>query len=330
MWAKQSTELRGERIASSEITPRAVFEQRRRLLQLIAGAAAAVLSGTSPLAQALTPVPPGASLPKLAARSNAAYSVTEPLTSYADVTTYNNFYEFGTDKTDPAHYASTLKPRPWHITVDGEVGRPRTYDIDDLLKLVPLEERIYRLRCVEGWSMVIPWIGFPLSEIIKRAQPNGNAKYLQFISLADRQQMPGVSSSVLDWPYSEGLRMDEAMHPLTLFTIGLYGEVLPNQNGAPARIVVPWKYGFKSAKSIVHIRFVEKQPPTSWNTQAAQEYGFYSNVNPQVNHPRWSQATERRVGEGGFFTPKRPTLMFNGYGDQVASLYQGMDLAKFF
>jgi methionine sulfoxide reductase catalytic subunit len=210
--------------------------------------------------------------------------------------------------------------------VEGEIKNAKVYDIDEILKLAPLEERVYRLRCVEGWSMVIPWIGIPLAEIIKRAQPTGNAKYVQFITLADPSQMPGLSAPILDWPYSEGLRMDEAMNPLALLTVGLYGEVLPNQNGAPVRVVVPWKYGFKSAKSLVKIRFVEKQPKTSWSEYAPAEYGFYSNVNPNVDHPRWSQATERRIGEDGFFTPKRKTLMFNGYGDQVASLYRGMDL----
>ena len=214
--------------------------------------------------------------------------------------------------------------------MEGEVLHPKVFGIDELLRLAPLEERVYRLRCVEGWSMVIPWIGVPFAELVKRVQPTGNAKYVQFITLADPSQMPGLSTPVLDWPYSEGLRMDEAMNPLTLLTMGVYGQVLPNQNGAPVRIVVPWKYGFKSAKSLVRIRFVDKQPPTSWNTYAPNEYGFYSNVNPNVDHPRWSQATERRIGEDGFFTPKRKTLMFNGYGDLVASMYQGMDLKKFF
>jgi len=252
------------------------------------------------------------------------------VTPFKDITSYNNFYEFGTDKGDPAQNAGTLRPRPWRVSVEGEVLHPKVFDLDELLKLAPLEERVYRLRCVEGWSMVIPWIGVPLSELIKRVQPTGNAKYVQFITLADPSQMPGLATPVLDWPYSEGLRMDEAMNPLTLLTMGVYGQVLPNQNGAPVRIVVPWKYGFKSAKSLVKIRFVDKQPKTSWNTYASNEYGFYSNVNPNVDHPRWSQATERRIGEDGFFTPKRKTLMFNGYGDLVASMYQGMDLKKNF
>jgi sulfoxide reductase catalytic subunit YedY len=250
-------------------------------------------------------------------------------TAFKDATTYNNFYEFGTDKSDPAHYAGSLKTRPWTVAIEGEVKRPLTLDIDRLMKLAPLEERVYRLRCVEGWSMVIPWIGYSFSNIIKLAEPTGNAKFVEFVSLADKKQMPGIGSPVLEWPYVEGLRMDEANHPLTLLTVGMYGEVLPNQNGAPVRIVVPWKYGFKSAKSIVKIRFVKDQPQTAWNLAAPQEYGFYSNVNPNVDHPRWSQASERRIGEDSFFTRKRKTLMFNGY-DQVASLYTGMDLKKFF
>jgi len=264
-----------------------------------------------------------------AARSTVSGGVTmEKPTAYNDVTTYNNFYEFGTDKADPSKNAHTLKPRPWSVNVEGEVKRPGTLDIDALLKLAPLEERIYRLRCVEGWSMVIPWVGWPLQELIKRVEPTGNAKFVEFVTLADKAQMPGLRSSVLDWPYVEGLRLDEAMHPLTLLAFGLYGEVLPNQNGAPLRLVVPWKYGFKSGKSIVKIRFVEKEPRTAWVKAASQEYGFYSNVNPNVDHPRWSQATERRIGEDGLFQKKRPTLMFNGYEAQVGQLYAGLDLKK--
>jgi sulfoxide reductase catalytic subunit YedY len=249
---------------------------------------------------------------------------------YQDASTYNNFYEFGTDKADPAQHAHRLKTRPWTVAVEGEVKKPGTFDIEALLKLAPMEERIYRLRCVEGWSMVIPWVGYSLAELVRRVEPTGNAKFVQFVTLADRGQMPGLSSSVLDWPYVEGLRIDEAMHPLTLFTFGMYGEVLPNQNGAPVRIVVPWKYGFKSGKSLVKIRFVEKQPKTSWELAAPSEYGFFSNVNPQVDHPRWSQATERRIGEDGLFNKKRATLIFNGYEPQVGQLYAGMDLRKFF
>jgi sulfoxide reductase catalytic subunit YedY len=305
---------------ASEITPRRVYERRRDLLKAAgAGFALAPAFGAA-FAQA-----PGAQ--KLEARKSPLSTIEKP-TSYKDVTTYNNFYEFGTDKDDPAAHAHTLKLRPWTVAVEGEVRRPKVFDIEELLKLAPLEERVYRMRCVEGWSMVIPWVGYSLSELIRRVEPTGNAKYVEFVTLADRAQMPGLSSSVLAWPYVEGLRLDEAGHPLTLLTLGLYGEVLPRQNGAPVRIVVPWKYGFKSGKSLVRIRFVEKQPITSWNRSAPQEYGFYSNVNPGVDHPRWSQATERRIGEDGFMQPKRKTLMFNGYAEQVASLYSGMDLRK--
>jgi sulfoxide reductase catalytic subunit YedY len=310
---------------SSEITPRAVYLNRRQWLAA-AGAGALALHGTGARAAA-----PGklAALP--GARSAAAGAVVmEKATPYSDASTYNNYYEFGTDKADPARFAHTLKTRPWTVAVEGEVRKPGTYDIEALLKLAPMEERIYRLRCVEGWSMVIPWVGYSLAELIKRVEPTGNAKFVQFVTLADRGQMPGLRSSVLDWPYVEGLRMDEAMQPLTLLTFGMYGEVLPNQNGAPVRVVVPWKYGFKSGKSLVKIRFVEQQPKTSWELAAASEYGFYSNVNPKVDHPRWSQATERRIGEDGLFAKRRPTLMFNGYEPQVGQLYAGMDLRKFF
>lgn len=312
---------------ASEITPREIFEGRRgfiRQLALgsIAGGALLEMAAREAFAQA----GPGQ---KLAARPNASYVVMDKRTSYKDATTYNNFYEFGTGKDDPAKYAGSLRTRPWTVTVEGEVKKPMTLDIDSLLKLAPLEERVYRLRCVEGWSMVIPWTGYSLSALINKMEPTGNAKFVQFVSLADKKQMPGVNSAILDWPYTEGLRLDEAMHPLSLLAFGMYGEVLPNQNGAPMRVVVPWKYGFKSAKSIVKIRFVRDQPKTAWNAAAPQEYGFYSNVNPQVDHPRWSQATERRIGEDGLFSRKRKTLMFNGYGE-VASLYQGMDLKKYF
>jgi sulfoxide reductase catalytic subunit YedY len=260
----------------------------------------------------------------------AAYSTNEKLNSFKDITSYNNFYELGVDKGDPAENAKYLTTRPWSVAIEGEVTKPKTLAIEDVMKLAPLEERIYRLRCVEAWSMVIPWVGFPLSALIKRAEPTNNAKFVQFVTLVDPQRMPGqkpgVFGGVIDWPYVEGVRMDEAMHPLTLIAVGLYGEVLPGQNGAPLRLVVPWKYGFKSIKSIVKLRFTEKQPANSWNTMQPQEYGFYSNVNPEVDHPRWSQATERRIGE--FL--RRKTLMFNGYGEQVASLYKGMDLRKFY
>jgi sulfoxide reductase catalytic subunit YedY len=309
----------------SEITPRELYLNRRTALAGLGLAAASPLA----LAQA---APGGGKLAKLpGARSAVAgAAVMDKPTSYADATSYNNFYEFGTDKSDPAQRAHTLKPRPWTVAVEGECAKPGNYDLDALMKLGAMEERIYRLRCVEGWSMVIPWVGFSLSELIKRAEPTGKAKFVEFTTLADRAQMPGLRSGVLDWPYVEALRMDEAMHPLALLTFGMYGEVLPNQNGAPVRVVLPWKYGFKSAKSIVKIRFVEKQPRSSWEQSAPQEYGFYSNVNPNVAHPRWSQASERRIGEDGLFAKKRPTLMFNGYEAQVGQLYAGMDLRKFF
>ena len=304
-------------IPPSEITPPEIYRARRRFMQGMAVLAAGAALGAAPDA--------GAGV-KLAGVRPSAYRLDEDKTPYKDVTTYNNFYEFGTGKGDPAKNAGSLITRPWTVAIEGEVGNPKVYDIDALLKLAPLEERVYRMRCVEGWSMVVPWVGFPLREIIRRAAPTGNAKYVEFVTLNDPRQMPGQRSRVLDWPYVEGLRLDEAMHPLTLLAVGLYGEVLPNQNGAPVRLVVPWKYGFKSAKSIVKIRFVEKPPLTAWMRAAPREYGFYSNVNPQVDHPRWSQAKERRIGE----FRKRDTLMFNGYGDQVASLYRGMDLKKFF
>ncbi len=312
---------------ASEITPRAVFESRREFIRKVAAgsiASAAMLEMATREAFAQTP---GAQ--KLAAKANAAYGTVEKQTPFKDATTYNNYYEFGTDKSDPARTAGSLKPRPWTVAIEGEVKKPMTLDIDSLLKLAPLEERVYRLRCVEGWSMVIPWIGYSMSELIKKVEPTGNAKYVEFITLADKAQMPGLRSPVLEWPYVEGLRLDEAMHPLALIGLGMYGEVLPNQSGAPVRIVLPWKYGFKSAKSIVKIRFVSEQPKTAWNISAPREYGFYSNVNPDVDHPRWSQATERRIGEDGLFAKKRKTLMFNGYND-VASLYKGMDLKKYF
>ncbi len=310
----------------SEITPQAVYTNRRQLIQGLAATAAGL---------ALPAFAQGARPGKLAAlpagRSAVAGGVTmDKPTAYADASTYNNFYEFGTEKSDPARNAHTLKPRPWSVVVEGQVKRPGTYELETLLKLAPMEVRIYRLRCVEGWSMVIPWVGYPLAELIRRVEPTGNARFVQFETLADKAQMPGLRSGVLDWPYVEGLRLDEAMHPLSLLAFGMYGEILPNQNGAPLRLVVPWKYGFKAAKSIVRIRFVEKQPKTSWEAAAPTEYGFFSNVNPQVDHPRWSQATERRIGEDGLFAKKRPTLMFNGYEPQVGQLYAGMDLRKFF
>ena len=319
--------------AASEITPRHIALDRRSWLAGVAAAGLGTMS-LSPRAQtpASSTIPrPGKLAPLPASRSSAPGAATmEKLTDYRDITTYNNFYEFGLDKGDPARRAQSLRTRPWTVVVEGEVAKPGTYAIDDLLKLAPMEERIYRLRCVEGWSMVIPWVGYPLAELVRRVEPNGNAKYLQFVTLADPKQMPGLSSSVLNWPYVEGLRIDEAVHPLTLLAFGLYGEVMPNQSGAPLRLVVPWKYGFKSGKSIVRIRFVDKQPKTSWVEAAPHEYGFYSNVNPNVDHPRWSQANERRIGEDGLLQRRRPTLMFNGYEAQVAQLYAGMDLRKNF
>ena len=313
-------------ILPSDITPQAVYEKRRQLIQ----AAAAGSFGLA-LAPWFSREALAANTQTLAATPNPLYLGKDDLTPLKDVTGYNNFYEFGTDKRAPAENATTLQTRPWTITVEGLVKKPMTFDIDALLKLAPMEQRVYRLRCVEGWSMVIPWDGYPLSSLLSKVEPLGSAKYVEFVSLADRKQMPGVNSPILDWPYREGLRLDEAMNPLTLLTFGLYGEVLPKQNGAPVRVIVPWKYGFKSAKSIVKIRFTEEMPITSWYKYAPNEYGFYSNVNPAVDHPRWSQASERRIGDPkGVFAPKIKTQMFNGYGDQVASMYAGMDLKKFY
>jgi len=304
----------------SEITPRSVFEGRRTFLRDAGFALALAGVGGAALRPGL------ANAKAFDAARKSPVSVTEPATPFKDVTTYNNFYEFGTGKDDPAERAHTLKTRPWTVSVEGECAKPKRWDLDELLKLAAVEERVYRMRCVEGWSMVIPWNGYPLAELLKRAEPNARAKYVEFTTLADPAQMPGTRTAVLDWPYVEGLRIDEAMHPLTLLTLGLYGDILPNQNGAPVRVVVPWKYGFKSAKSIVRIRFTEQEPRTAWNKAIPREYGFYSNVNPAVDHPRWSQARERRIGEFG----KRPTLPFNGYGEHVAGLYAGMDLRKYF
>jgi len=313
-------------ILPSDITPQAVYEKRRQLIQ----AAAAGSFGLA-LAPWFSREALAANTQTLAATPNPLYLGKDDLTPLKDVTGYNNFYEFGTDKRAPAENATTLQTRPWTITVEGLVKKPMTFDIDALLKLAPMEQRVYRLRCVEGWSMVIPWDGYPLSSLLSKVEPLGSAKYVEFVSLSDRKQMPGVNSPILDWPYREGLRLDEAMNPLTLLTFGLYGEVLPKQNGAPVRVIVPWKYGFKSAKSIVKIRLTEEMPITSWYKYAPNEYGFYSNVNPAVDHPRWSQASERRIGDPkGVFAPKIKTQMFNGYGDQVASMYAGMDLKKFY
>jgi sulfoxide reductase catalytic subunit YedY len=316
--------------ASSEITPREVYRSRRELIKLMAGGAAGAALAAWAQREALAqPARPGKLAPLPGARSAVPGAVTmEKLTEYKDASTYNNFYEFGTDKSDPVKHAGTLKTTPWTVEVDGLVKKPAKYGLEDLLKLSAQEERIYRLRCVEGWSMVIPWVGYSMSKLVEKVEPLGSAKYVEFVTQADSKTMPGVGSSVLDWPYVEGLRLDEAMHPLTLLTFGMYGEVLPNQNGAPVRLVVPWKYGFKSGKSLVRIRFTDKEPRTAWNKSAPNEYGFYSNVNPEVDHPRWSQATERRIGEDGLFAKKRKTQMFNGYEAQVAQLYAGMDLKK--
>ncbi|WP_090129500.1 protein-methionine-sulfoxide reductase catalytic subunit MsrP [Limnohabitans sp. Rim11] len=317
---------------SSEITSKDAYSTRRELLrQWSAGAAAAGLAGWGHR-EAFAQGNAAAKLAALPASQSAVQGAmtVEKLTSQKDATTYNNFYEFGTDKSDPARQAHTLKTSPWTIEVEGLVKKPTRFNLEDIMKWGAMQERIYRLRCVEGWSMVIPWIGYSMSDLIKRVEPLPGAKFVEFVTQADSQTMPGLRGGFLDWPYVEGLRMDEAMHPLTLLTFGMYGEVLPKQNGAPVRLVVPWKYGFKSGKSIVKIRFVDKQPVVSWAKAAPQEYGFYSNVNPTVDHPRWSQASERRIGEGGLLDKKRKTLMFNGYEAQVASMYTGMDLVKNF
>ncbi|NEI69571.1 protein-methionine-sulfoxide reductase catalytic subunit MsrP [Rhizobium lusitanum] len=309
--------FRPPKIAPSEITPRSAYLRRREFLTAAAtGIGMAAIGGKAALAEALT-----------ATKSN--YTVDEKLTPIKDVTTYNNFYEFGLDKADPANLSGKFKPRPWTITVDGMVNKPGTFDVDALIKEFPPEERVYRMRCVEAWSMVIPWDGFPLSALLDKVEPQGSAKFVAFETVVRPEEMPGQSGLLqsLDWPYVEGLRLDEARNPLTLLAVGLYGETLPNQNGAPIRLVVPWKYGFKGIKSIVRITLTDKQPLNTWQATNSQEYGFYANVNPAVDHPRWSQATERRIGEGGFFGSNRhPTLPFNGYADQVASLYSGMDL----
>ena len=316
----------------SDITPQTSYQSRRDLMrQLAAGSAGLALAGWAmrdAQAQMARPgqLPPLASVPtKL-----AGAVVLDKTTPYKDATTYNNFYEFGTDKADPAKRAHTLKTDPWSVEIEGLVKKPARINLEDLMKWGAMEERIYRLRCVEGWSMVIPWVGYSLADLIRRVEPLPGAKFVEFVTQADPKTMPGLRSSVIDWPYVEALRMDEAMHPLTLLAFGMYGEVMPNQNGAPLRLVVPWKYGFKSGKSLVKIRFTDKQPVTSWEKSAPQEYGFYSNVNPNVDHPRWSQATERRIGEDGLLAKKRKTLMFNGYEAQVGQLYAGMDLKKFF
>jgi len=316
MLIKQASDLR-----ESEVTPRALYLRRREFIGA-AGVTAAVLA-TGVLAPGSADAQNPAAQ-KLANLKKSPFNTDEKMNSYRDVTTYNNFYEFGLDKGDPARHAHSLKPRPWTIKVEGECAKPGTYNIDDIIKWFPLEERIYRMRCVEAWSMVIPWNGFPLADFVKRMEPTSKAKYVEMRTLVDLRQMPGQTEPALQWPYREGLRMDEALHPLAMFAVGLYGEVLPNQNGAPIRLVVPWKYGFKGIKSIVSVKFVEKEPLNTWQQTRADEYGFYANVNPDLDHPRWTQKSERRIGE--FF--RRKTLPFNGYGDQVASLYAGMDLKR--
>jgi sulfoxide reductase catalytic subunit YedY len=308
-------------IKPSEITPESVFLNRRAVLQ--AAVAAGLLPSIMSSVEAAT-MPASGVFDDVKKWSG---STTEKANTFQDISTYNNYYEFGTGKSDPAANAHTLKTSPWSVQVTGEAARTGTFTLEDILKPHDLEERIYRHRCVEAWSMVVPWNGFPLADLLKRFEPTSQAKYVQFFTLNDRAQMPGVRYPVLEWPYREGLTIAEAMHPLSFVAVGIYGKVLPNQNGAPLRTVIPWKYGFKGTKSIVRIHFTDRQPETSWNMAGPQEYGFYSNVNPEVDHPRWSQATERRLG-GGLFSPRIPTQMFNGYGDQVASLYTGLDLRK--
>lgn len=312
-------------ISENEVTDRTLFDNRRQFIkrsgQIALGTA--LFGATGLLGVNNSYAARGEKIPNV---KKSAYTLNEKLTSYEDATSYNNFYEFGTEKTDPARNAKDFKTRPWHVVVEGECAKPGRYAIEDFIKPYALEERVYRFRCVEAWSMTVPWVGFSLADMVKRFQPTSRAKYIEFVTLHDAEQMPGQRREVLNWPYVEGLRMDEAMHPLSLMVVGLYGEVLPNQNGAPLRLMVPWKYGFKNVKSIVKIRFVENQPATTWALAGPSEYGFYANVNPQVDHPRWSQKKERHLGE--FL--KRDTQMFNGYADQVASLYQGMDLRRFY
>jgi methionine sulfoxide reductase catalytic subunit len=309
-------------IPSREITDERHYLNRRAFMR--ASAAAAVgAAGTAFTAPGLLAQDAGLA-PLSDVRKSPLSTTGEALTDYDAITSYNNFYEFGTDKSDPKRNSGRFKPLPWKVRIDGEVGKPGDYDLDDLLSSHPLEERVYRLRCVEAWSMVVPWVGFPLADLLKRVEPGARARYVAFTTVQRPGEMPGLRYPSIEWPYREGLRLDEALHPLTILAVGLYGKVMPNQNGAPIRLVVPWKYGFKSIKSIVRIRLTEREPPTSWNMMQPREYGFYSNVNPEVDHPRWSQARERRIGE--FF--RRPTLMFNGYADQVASLYAGLDLKK--
>jgi len=317
-------------IRYSEVTPKHLFMNRRKFLAGTAAAVGGAAFAGRWISRGLDPQPARAAGAKLTVVTKSPFSTTENVTSYQDVTTYNNYYEFGTDKSDPARNAQDFKTRPWTVSVEGEVMKPQTFAVDDLIKLAPLEERIYRHRCVEGWSIVVPWIGYSLNVLIKKVQPTSKAQYVQYFTTVDPKQMPGLSEAGLDFPYREGLRMDEAMHPLTTLCFGLYDEVLPNQNGAPVRTIIPWKYGFKSTKSLVRIVFVQNQPTTTWNTAAPNEYGFYSNVNPNVDHPRWSQKTERRLGGSILSLSRIPTQMFNGYADHVASLYSRMDLRKYY
>jgi len=313
---------REPRTPSSEITDERTYLRRREWLRM-AGVAALSLATGPVLSACESPSADEGQTPLPGIKPNVV-TTDEPRNTFEQITTYNNFYEFGTGKGDPARYAGSLKTSPWKVKVEGLCAKPADYLLEDLIKPFALEERVYRLRCVEGWSMVIPWVGIPLSSVLTRAEPTGKATFVEFTTLLRPSEMPGQTQGSLEWPYTEGLRLDEAMHPLTILAVGLYGKTLMNQNGAPLRLVVPWKYGFKSIKSIVRIRFTDKQPRTAWQTANASEYGFYSNVNPEVDHPRWSQARERRLPDLG----RRPTLMFNGYGDQVASLYAGMDLRK--
>ncbi len=315
------TRARSNRILPSDITPRDVFFNRREVL------AAALAAGAIGLAHAEESPPPAAA--KLNYSRNPQYSVKDPPNTFEDISSYNNFYEFGTDKTDPKDNAQHFRTSPWSVTVDGEAEVKGTFTLEDILKPHALEERIYRFRCVEAWSMIVPWTGFPLADLVKRFKPTSKARYVQFTTLMDPKQMPGERYPILHWPYVEGLRMDEAMNPLALMVVGVYGQRLPNQNGAPLRLIVPWKYGFKSCKSIVRISFVEREPQTAWNIATPNEYGFYANVNPAVDHPRWSQARERRIGTG-FLAKRVDTLPFNGYATEVAGLYKGMDLRRYF
>jgi len=327
MLIRKPNSIDGSDIPSSEITPQEKWLNRRSLLAGAAATGALALTG-SRVADLLSPSRSVHAAEKLQTVKSPLSTTGEELTTFKDITSYNNFYEFGVDKSLPSQNAGALPTRPWSIKISGLVKTPKTIDIETLLKMHPLEDRTYRFRCVEGWSMVIPWVGYSLSELIKQCEPLGNAKYVQFISYFNGKVEKWAPFGY-NWPYTEGLRMDEAMNPLTLLTMGLYGDTLPNQNGAPVRVIVPWKYGFKSAKSIVGLKFTDKQPSTTWNDQASNEYGFYSNVNPNVDHPRWSQKTERVIGRP-FYAQRKPTLMFNGYGDFVASMYNGMDLKKYY